>query len=69
MLVSGRCYLKRVLAEFVLHYNEHRPRCSLDQQGSTSGQKRPPPIGNPDLARLRRADRRCGLTDEFTLAV
>ncbi len=26
-------------------------------------------IGNPDLARLRRADRRCGLTDEFTLAV
>ena len=35
MLIFGRRHLERVLAEYVVHYNEHRPHRVLRSAGST----------------------------------
>ena len=68
MLIFGRRHLERVLAEYIAHYNEHRPHRSLDQQAPQTVGASPAPIGDPDLARLRRTDKLGGLIHEYELA-
>jgi len=68
MLIFGRRHLKYVLAEYIAHYNGHRPHRSLDQQAPLRVGTRPVPIGKPDRARIRRTDRLGGLIHEYELA-
>jgi putative transposase len=68
MLIFGRRHLEQVLAEYIDHYNEHRPHRSLDQQAPQTVGTRPASIGDPDLARLRRTDKLGGLIHEYELA-
>ena len=68
MLIFGRRHLERVLAEYVVHYNDHRPHRSLEQQAPRTVGTGPALMGDPDLARLRRTDRLGGLIHEYELA-
>jgi transposase InsO family protein len=62
MLIVNRCHLAHVLAEYVAHFNHHRPHRALHQAAPL----RPlsPPESQPDL-RLRRRDRLGGLIHEY----
>jgi putative transposase len=54
MLIVNRRHLERVLAEYVTHFNHHRPHRTLDQAAPL----RPlPPDASPSQLRLRRRDR------------
>jgi putative transposase len=66
LLVFGRCHLEVVLAEYVEHYNMHRPHRSLDQHAPHGTLV--PQIGDLNLAKLRRTDRLGGLIHEYRLA-
>ena len=68
MLIFGRRHLERVLAEYIVHYNEHRPHRSLEQQAPLTVGTTRVPRSNPDLARLRRSDNLGGLIHEYELA-
>ena len=68
MLIFGRRHLEQVLAEYVAHYNGHRPHRSLDQQAPLPVETGPASIGDPELARLRRTDKLGGLIHEYKLA-
>ena len=68
MLIFGHRHLEHVLADYVVHYNDHRPHRSLDQQAPRTVETSPAPIGDPDLARLRRTDKLGGLIHEYELA-
>ena len=63
ILIAGRRHLRHVLAEYVDHYNTHRPHRTLGQQ---------PPDGRADVApaddnvRVRRRDRLGGLLHEYS---
>jgi putative transposase len=67
MIILGRRHLQAVLAEYVEHYNVHRPHRSLSQRLPTSSDAAPPTIGDVDAARLRRADRLGGLIHEYRM--
>ncbi len=58
ILILGRRHLEQVLAEYVAHYNEHRPRC-LDRQardlGARAGSSR---RARPDVVTAKRDPRR-----------
>jgi putative transposase len=67
MLILGRRHLERVLAEYVVHYNGHRPHRALGQLAPlTMGS--PPLIDDPEPAELRRRDAVFGLIHEYRLA-
>jgi putative transposase len=67
MLILGRRHLERILADCVVHYNEHRPHRSLGQLAPlTMGS--PTPIDDPKPAELRRRDAAFGLIHEYRLA-
>jgi len=68
MLVFNRRQLEVVLAEFVDHYNSHRPHRSLDQVSPLSTCRATPPISPPDSTQLRRSDRLGGIIHEYKLA-
>jgi putative transposase len=68
MLIYGRRNLEHVLADYLLHYNDHRPHRALDQQAPLTLGMSPAPIGDPHLARLRRTDKLGGLIHEYELA-
>jgi putative transposase len=68
ILIFGRRHLEHVLADYVVHYNEHRPHRSLDQQAPLTIGTSPASIGDPDVARLRRTDKLGGLVHEYELA-
>src|SRR5664280_3192547 len=68
MLIFGRHHLEQVPANYVTHYNEHRPHRSLDQQVPLTVEASPVSIGYPDLARLRRTEKLGGLIHEYKLA-
>jgi putative transposase len=68
MLIFGHRDLERVLAEYVAHYNGHRPHRSLGQRAPLAAATGPVPSSNPDVARLRRTDRLGGLIHEYKLA-
>jgi putative transposase len=67
ILIVNRRHLERVLADYIRHYNEHRPHRSLHQQ---------PPLGEPPteleavvaLDRVRRRDVLGGLIHEYKAA-
>jgi putative transposase len=63
LLILGRRHLEVVLAEYVDHYNGHRPHRSLDQRCPEATA----PIADPDLAGIRRTDVLGGLIHEYRL--
>ena len=67
MLILGRRHLEAVLAEYVEHYNAHRPHRSLSQRAPCTPDTPPALIGDADLARLRRTDRLGGLIHEYRM--
>jgi len=67
MLILGRRHLEAVLAEYVVHYNEHRPHRGLDQLAPLDVEP-PPPFSDPEPAQLERSDAAFGLIHEYRLA-
>ncbi|MHB8329206.1 MAG: integrase core domain-containing protein [Acidimicrobiales bacterium] len=67
MLILCRRHLEAVLAEYVEHYNAHRPHRSLSQRPPGVCDATPPTIGDADAARLPRADRLGGLIHEYRM--
>jgi putative transposase len=68
MLIIGRRHLEHALADYAVHYNDHRPHRSLGQQSPRTVETYPLSIGDPDPARLRRTDKLGGLIHEYELA-
>jgi transposase InsO family protein len=68
LLIFGRRHLEQVLAEYLVHYNGHRPHRALDQQAPRTFGVVPGPIDGPDPMRLRRTDILGGLIHEYRLA-
>jgi transposase InsO family protein len=68
MLIFGRRHLEHVLADYVVHYNDHRPHRSLDQQAPLTVGATPASFDARDLNRLRRTDKLGGLIHEYELA-
>jgi Integrase core domain. len=66
MIILGRSHPEAVLAEYVEHYNAHRPHRSLDQR-APAGSDTTPIIGVADAARRRRSDRLGGLIHEYRM--
>lgn len=66
-LIFGRRHLEAVLAEYIEHYNSHRPHRSLSQRPPAAPDVTPPTIGDIDVARLRRADLLGGLIHEYRI--
>jgi transposase InsO family protein len=67
MLILGRRHLETVLAEYVEHYNSHRPHRTLGQRAPSTLDTTPALISDVDLARLRRTDRLGGLVHEYRM--
>jgi putative transposase len=65
MLIVNRRHLERVLAEYVAHFNHHRPHRTLHQAATLTPL---PPPASPSRLRLRRRDRLGGLIHEYTQA-
>ena len=66
MMILGHRQLERVLAEYIAHYNRHRPHRALGQQSPLNVEP-PPPIIDPEPAKLRRRDAAFGLIHEYRL--
>ena len=66
-LILGRRHLETVLAEYVEHYNSHRPHRSLIQRAPSALDMAPVLIGEVDPARLRRTDPLGGLIHEYRI--
>ena len=64
MLIFGRRHLEAVLAEYVEHYNSHRPHRSLSQRAPSALDSLPAPIDDINPARVQRTDRLGGLVHE-----
>ena len=67
MLILGRRHLETVLAEYVEHYNSHRPHRSLGQRSPSAPDTTPLVTGDIDRARLRRTDHLGGLIHEYRM--
>ncbi len=67
MLILGRRHLEVVLADYVEHYNSHRPHPSLGQRSPSGPDTTPLVTGDIGRARLRRADRMGGLIHEYRM--
>jgi len=67
LLICGRNHLEQVLAEYVTHYNDHRPHRSLDQQAPRALSVAPTPIDEPDPTQLSRYAVLGGLIHEYRL--
>jgi putative transposase len=63
MLIVNRRHLETVLAEYLAHFNDHRPHRAL--QHAAPLRPLPPPSSQPDL-HIRRHDRLGGLIHEYT---
>ena len=67
LLIFGRRHLEQVLAEYVTHYNEHRPHQSLEQRAPRTLKVVPDSIDKPDPTRLRRSEVLGGIIHEYRL--
>jgi hypothetical protein len=65
-LIFGRRHLERVMAEYVAHYNGHRPHRALGQQAPLLPSI-PPAADHPAPTRLHRSDAVFGLIREYRL--
>jgi transposase InsO family protein len=63
MLILNRHQLEAVLAEYVAHFNTHRPHRTLNQAAPLQP---PPPPASPSQLRVRRRDRLGGLIHEYS---
>jgi putative transposase len=68
MLILGRRHLATVLAEYVEHYNTHRPHRSLGQAAPSALDTPPALVGEINPARLRRTGHLGGLIHEYRMA-
>lgn len=66
MLIFGRRHFERVLAEYIAHYNDHRPHRALGQRSPLTMDS-PPPIDDREPADSRRSDAAFGLIHEYRL--
>jgi len=66
-MIANRRHLQRVLAEFIDHYNSHRPHRAL---ALAPPEPRPPtpPHAPPPAPAIHRHDRLGGLIHEYTIA-
>jgi transposase InsO family protein len=67
LLILGRPHLEAVLAEYVDHYNGHRPHRALDQRSPSAVTETTAPITDPDPEDVRRTDVLGGLIHEYRL--
>jgi hypothetical protein len=67
ILIANHRHLQRVLAEFVGHYNHHRPHRALSLAPPEPRQPKGP-LEPPREAGIRRHDRLGGLIHEFSIA-
>jgi transposase InsO family protein len=67
-LIFGRRHLEQVIAQYLAHYNEHRPHRALGQQAPGTFAVLPDPIDEPDPAQLRRNEILDGVINEYRLA-
>ena len=65
ILILGRSHLDQVLAEYIAHYNEHRPHRALDQRAPARLGLVPASVHDPDPKRLRRTEVLGGLIHEY----
>jgi putative transposase len=68
MLIVNEHYLRRVLAEYLLHYNDARPHRSLGQLTPAQADTHPPEPVNLAECRIRRKQVLAGLTHEYHVA-
>ena len=68
MLILNEHHLRRMLAEYLLHYNEARPRRSLGQLTPAQADTRPPEPVNLAESQIRRKQVLGGLTHEYYVA-
>ena len=64
-LILGRRHLEAVLAEYVDHYNGHRPHRCLDQRCPSAVTEMIVPITDPEPEHVRRTDVVAGLIHEY----
>jgi putative transposase len=64
ILIVNRRHLTAVLAEYVAHFNHHRPHRALSQAAPL--RSLPPPAAAPSQLRIRRRDLLDGLIHEYT---
>jgi transposase InsO family protein len=62
ILIVNRRHLERVLAEYLMHFNHHRPHRALNQAAPL---KPLPPPASPSHLRVQRRDRLSGLIHEY----
>lgn len=68
ILIHGEAHLRRVLDEYLMHYNSARPHRTLRQLSPRQAEAVPPePINLADY-RLRRKPILGGLTNEYQIA-
>jgi putative transposase len=67
ILILGPQQLEWMLAEYIDHYNGHRPHRSLEQRSLTTSAAKAP-ASPPNEQHLRRSDRLGGLIHEYKLA-
>jgi len=68
ILIFHRRQLEVVLAQYVDHYNTHRPHRSLNQTLPLVASPVRPPPSSPSSDQMRRSDRLGGLIHEYKLA-
>jgi putative transposase len=68
ILILGPRHLRRVLAEYVIHYNAHRPHQSLRQRSPDTDPAIPVPIIDLTGRRIRRRPILGGLINEYEAA-
>src|SRR4051812_23231449 len=68
ILILGTGHLRRVLAEYAIHYNAHRPHQSLGQRSPDTDPAVPAPIIDLAGTRIRRRPVLGGLINEYEAA-
>jgi putative transposase len=66
-LFFGRTHLNQVLAEYMTHYNDHRPHRPFDQQAPATLGVASAAFDNPDPTHLRRTAVLGGIIHEYRL--
>lgn len=68
ILILGPGHLRRILAEYAIHYNAHRPHQSLRQRSPDTDPAAPAPITDLTGRRIKRRPVLGGLINEYEAA-